>query len=95
MKHHQKRLYNWSPEFRHSHAFVSDESHGQPMAVISNIDAVQMIEENQHVMYHEIEVSLGLPQTVMHLILFEHLVVKKICPKEFCTISQKFKKRFM
>ena len=45
-----------------------------------NIDAVrELIMQDRHVTYREMEASLGNSSTSIHSILHEHLAVKKIC----------------
>ena len=39
----------------------------------------QLILQDRHVTYREIESTLGISGTSMHSILHEHLIVKKIC----------------
>ena len=55
---------------------------GRPKSVVvpETIDAVrQLILQDRHVTYREIETTLGISGTSIHLILHEHLPVKKIC----------------
>lgn len=54
--------------------FVKVDQNGR---VSNNADAVlNAIEEDRHVTYLEIETSLGLSQTVIHLILHEQFALK-------------------
>lgn len=49
-----------------------------------NIDAVRnLIEEDRHVTYREIEISLSISMTSIHKILHEHLGVRKLCARWF------------
>ena len=41
----------------------------------------QLILQDDNVTYREIETILGISGTSMHLILHEHLTVKKICSR--------------
>jgi len=48
--------------------------------VPENIDAVrELIKQDRHVTYREIEASLDISMTSIYKILHEHLAVKKIC----------------
>ena len=50
------------------------------VVVPETIDAVrQLILQDHHVTYREIETTLGISGTNIHAILHEHLTVKKIC----------------
>lgn len=75
-----KRWYN---EFNRGRRSLNDEfREGRPKSVVvpENIDAVQnMIIQDRHVTYCEIETSLGISPTSIHKILHEHLAVKKVC----------------
>ena len=55
---------------------------GRPKSVVvpETIDAVrQLIFQDRHVTYSEIETILGISGTSIHLTLHEHLTVKTIC----------------
>ena len=41
----------------------------------------QLILQDRHVAYREIETTLGIGGTSIHSILHEHLIVKKICSR--------------
>ena len=41
----------------------------------------QLILQDRHVIYREIEITLGVRGTSIHSILHEHLTVKKICSR--------------
>ena len=41
----------------------------------------QLISQDHHVTYREIETTLGISGTSMHLIFHAHLTVKKICSR--------------
>ena len=77
-------------EFRRGRASVSDESpEERPKSVVipNSIDNVRkMIEEDWHLTYVWIEIFIGILQTAIHLILHEHLAVKKIFLGGFRTI---------
>ena len=48
--------------------------------VATNVDAVrEMIERDQHMTYREIQVSLGIDMKAIHMILHDHLSVRKLC----------------
>lgn len=76
-------IFSWFAEFNRCRASVSNEfREGRPKSVVvpENIDDVrEMILEDRHVTYHEIESSLGISATRVHSILHEHLAVKKLC----------------
>ena len=58
-----------------------------------NIDAVrELIMQDHHVTYREIQASLGIAFTSIHSILHEHLAVKMICSR---WISESLKKSFV
>lgn len=77
-----KRWYN---EFNRGRSSLRDESReGRPKSVVvpENIDAVrELILQDRHVTYREIEASLGISMTSINKILHEHLAVKKICSR--------------
>ena len=58
-----------------------------------NIDVVrELIMQDHHVTYREIEASLGISSTSIHSILHEHLAAKKICSRRILhnlTFAQK------
>lgn len=76
---------NWYNEFNRGRRSLSDElREGRPKSVVvqENIDAVrELITQDRHVTYREIEASLGISMTSIHRILHEHLAVKKICSR--------------
>ena len=58
------------------------DNQGRPKSVVvsETIDAAhQLILQDRHVTYRGIETTLGISGTNIHLILHEHLTVKKIC----------------
>jgi len=61
--------------------------------VPKNIDAVrELIKQDRHMTYHEIEASLDISMTSIYKILHEYLAVKKICSRWIphnLTIAQK------
>ena len=81
----ERTVYSWFTEFRHGRASVSDECReGRPKSVVipRNIDAVRnMIKEDRHVTYRQLEASLGISKTTIQSILHEHLGVRKICSR--------------
>src|ERR1700704_6938374 len=87
---------NWYNDFNRGRRSLQDEfREGRPKTAVlaKNIDAVrELIMEDRHVTYLEIEASLGISATSIHSILHEHLAVKKICSRWIphnLTISQK------
>ncbi|XP_015599901.1 histone-lysine N-methyltransferase SETMAR-like [Cephus cinctus] len=76
---------NWYNEFNHGRRSLQDEfREGRPKSVVvpQNIDAVhELIKQDRHVTYREIEASLGFSMTSINKILHEHLAVKKICSR--------------
>lgn len=78
-------IYNWFNEFKRGRRSLRDESReGRPKTAVvpENIDAVrELIKEDRHVTYREIEASLGISPPAIHTILHDHLVVKKICSR--------------
>ncbi|KYQ48359.1 Histone-lysine N-methyltransferase SETMAR [Trachymyrmex zeteki] len=77
-----KRWYN---EFNRGRRSLTDESReGRPKSVVvsENIDAVQkLIMQDRHVIYCEIETTLGISSTSIYKILHDHLAVKKVCSR--------------
>ena len=77
-----KRWYNEFNRGRHS---LNDEFRkDRPKSVVGpeNIYAVQkLIMQDRHVTYCEIEATLGIISTSMHIILHAHLAVKNICSR--------------
>ena len=52
------------------------------LIVPETIDAVrQLLLQDRHVAYREIETTLGISGTSIHSILHEHMTVKKICSR--------------
>lgn len=89
-------IYRWFSEFNRGRTSLTDEfKEGRPKSVVvpENIDAVcELIMQDRHVTYREIEASLGISMTSIHKILHEHLAVKKICSRWIphnLTIDQK------
>lgn len=78
-------VYYWFKEFQRGRSMLTDEiKEGRPKSVVvqQNIDAVrQLVMQDRHVTYREIEASLGISMTSIHAILHEHLIVKKICSR--------------
>ena len=67
-------------EFNRSRSSLQDEfREGSPKSVVvpEIIDAVrQVIFQDRHVIYHEIETTLGISGTTTHSILYKYLTVK-------------------
>lgn len=78
-------VYHWFSEFNRGRSVLTDEvKEGRPKSVVvpQNIDAVrELIMQDRHVTYREIEASLGISMTSIYKILHEHLAVKKICSR--------------
>ena len=82
MKLYQGPVYRWYGEFKRGCSSHQDEfREGRPNLVVvpETIDAVrQLILQDRHVTYCEIETTLGISGTSIHSILPEYLTVKKI-----------------
>ena len=79
MKHHVLEPSNWYLEFQHGHTSLSDKSRERRPKTEDNIAAVkQLIIEDRHVTYREIEASLSISGTTVHKILHEALSVRKL-----------------
>ena len=78
-------VYRWYGEFNRGHSSLQDvfrKGHPKSVVVPETIDAVcQLILQDCHVTYHEIETTLSISGTNIHSILHEHLSVKKICSR--------------
>ena len=78
-------IYRWHGEFKRGRNSLQDEfREGRPKSVVvpETIDAVrQMILQDRHVTYREIETTIGISGTSIYSILHEHLTVKKICSR--------------
>ena len=72
-------VYRWYCEFNWVRISFQDEfRQGRPKSVVvpETIDAVrQLILQDRHVTYREIEKTLGISGTSTHSILYEHLTV--------------------
>ncbi|XP_037958961.1 uncharacterized protein LOC119688351 [Teleopsis dalmanni] len=86
----------WFNEFNRGRRSFNDEyREGRPKTAVvpENIDAVrELIMQDFHVTYREIEVSFGISPTSIHSILHEHLAVKRVCSRWIShnlTIAQK------
>lgn len=86
----------WYNEFSRGRRSLQDEfREGRPKSAFSpkDIDKVnELIKEDRHVTYDEIEASLGISRTAVSKILHEHLAVKKVCSRWIphnLTIAQK------
>lgn len=93
---HYSTVKRWFNEFERGRRSLTDESReGRPKSAVlpENIDAVrELIKQDRHVTYREIEASLSISSTSVHSILHEHLAVKKICSRWIphnLTITQK------
>ena len=73
----------WYGEFNRGRISLKDEfREGHPKSVVvpETIDAVrQLILQDRHVIYRDIERTLCISGTSIHSILHEHLTVKEIC----------------
>ena len=76
-------VYRWYGEFNRGRSSLQDEfREGRPKSAVvpKTIDAVrELILQDRHVTYREIETTLGISGTSIHSILHKHLTVKKIC----------------
>lgn len=77
-----RTVERWYLEFLRGHSSLSDKlREGRPKTAMTqeNIEAVrQLILEDRHVTYREIEASVGISGTTVQKILHEELVVKKL-----------------
>ena len=87
---------NWYNEFNRGRRSLKDEfREGRPKTAVvpENIDAVrELIMQDRHVTYLQIEACLCISPTSIHSILHEHLAVKKVCSRWIphnLTIAQK------
>ena len=75
-------VYRWYAEFQRGRCSLSDEPReGRPKTAVTqeNVDAVRnMIMEDRHVTYREIQASLDISGTSVQKILHEELGVKKL-----------------
>ena len=78
-------VYRWYSEFNRGRSSLQDEfpeGRAKSVFVPKTIDAVrQLILQDRHVTYCEIETTLGISGTSIHLILQEHMTVKQICSR--------------
>ena len=76
-------VYRWYFEFNRCRSLLQGEfREGCPKLVVvsETIDAArQLILQDRHATYREIDTTLGISGTSIHSILHEHLTVKKIC----------------
>ena len=76
-------VYRWYDEFNRGCSSLQDEfREGRRKSVVvpETIDAVrQVILQDRHVTYHEIETTLGISGTSIHSKLRKQLTVQKIC----------------
>ncbi|XP_037941999.1 uncharacterized protein LOC119674914, partial [Teleopsis dalmanni] len=72
-------------EFNRGRRLLNDEfreRRPKTAVVPENIEAVsELIMQDRHVTYREIEASLGISPTITHSILHEHLAVRKVCSR--------------
>ena len=70
-------------EFNRDRSSLQDEfREGRPKSVVvqeTNDAVCQLILQDRHVTYYEIQTTLSISGTSIHSILHEHLTVKKIC----------------
>ena len=75
--------YHWFGEFNSARCSLKDEfKEVRPKSIVlpENIDAVhEVMKQDHHVTYHEIEAFLDISLTSVQKILNEHLAVKKNC----------------
>ena len=76
------KLHSWHGEFNRGRSSLQDEfreGRSKSVVVPKTIDAVlQLISQDRHVTYREIEITLGISGPSKHSILHEHLSFKKI-----------------
>lgn len=79
---HQSTISRWYCEFQRGRTSLSDDPRtGPPRTAVTqtNIDAVrQLITDDRHVTYREIESSLGISKTSIQKILHDELGVRKL-----------------
>lgn len=79
------RVYEWYKEFKFGRCSLKDQQReGRPKTAVlpKNVDAVRnLILEDRHVTYREIEACLNIGSTAIHKILHEHLGVRKLCAR--------------
>ena len=76
-------VYRWYGEFNPG-SLQNEFREGRPKSAVvpETIDTVrQLILQDCHVNYREIEATLGISGTSIHSILHEHLTVKKVCSR--------------
>jgi histone-lysine N-methyltransferase SETMAR len=78
-------VYRWYGEFNRGRSSLQDEfREGLPKSAVmpETIDTVrQLILQDRHVTYREVETTLGISGTSVHSILHKQLTVKKICSR--------------
>ena len=78
-------MKNWFNEFNCERWSLKDEvrkASPKTAVVPDNTDVVgELIMQDHHVAYREIQACLGISSTSIHSILHEHLAVKKICSR--------------
>nr|XP_040572510.1 histone-lysine N-methyltransferase SETMAR-like [Lepeophtheirus salmonis] len=81
----ESTVKNWFNEFNRGRSSLKDKFRkGRPKTAVvpENIDPVrEVIMQDHHVTYREIEASLGISSTSIHLTLHVHLAVKKLCSR--------------
>ena len=68
-------VINWFNEFNWGRRSLTDEVR----ECRPKIDNIELIMQDRHVTYREIEISLGFSSTSIHSMMHEHLAVNKIC----------------
>ena len=85
-------VYRWYSEFNRGRSSLQNEFRtGRQKSVVvpETIDAVrQLILQDRHVVYREIETNLGISGISIHSILLEHLIANKFIPVGSHTICQ-------
>lgn len=75
-------IYRWFAEFQRERDSLSDAlREGRPKSAVSpeNIDAVrELIKEDRHVTYEQIQASLSISGTAIQTILHEELWLRKL-----------------
>ena len=80
-----RTVKNWFNEFNRGRSSLKHKfREGPPKTAVApeNIDAVrELIMQDRHVTYREIEAFLGISSTNIHSILHEHLALKNFCSR--------------
>jgi hypothetical protein len=79
---HKATIYRWFNQFHRGRTTLTDksrESRSKLATVPENISSVRELTlQDRHVIYREIQDSLGVGMNYIQTILYEHLAVKKL-----------------